>query len=343
MARASVEHRMKKLSLSPFPILLGGPEFLRFQSCRYSATQRYLSDTIKTRQIDVPNERGFAKFELYEFPIGRLTVSLLNIHSISGVTIKKPSPDGNYLFGFPLYGECQILGLDGGQMSSPGDMFVVGPSQRTTESWGHICQKLMVQISEERFNQALAAEIGETMVESVKVPAFTKDLGLAQWLRHMISLNLHFCHQDSLFKDPGVGSQLERTLLAMLFANIERSNLKKPRKERIVPYYLKRAQAYMRANYTKPITTIDIAAAACIGTRSLHYGFKQSFDTTPMAYLRNVRLMQARKALGAAEGGEASIAEIATNVGFVNSSHFSKLYRARYGERPSQTVQRKTT
>lgn len=315
---------------------------MRFQSCRYSATQRYLSDTIKTRQIDVPNRRGFAKFELYEFPIGRLTVSLLNIHSASGVTIRKPLPDGYYLFEFPLYGECQIFGLDGGQMSSPGDMFVVGPSQRTTESWGDICQKLMVQISEERFNQALAAEIGETMVESVKVPAFTRDLGMAQWLRHMISLNLHFCHQDSLFKDPGVGSQLERTLLAMLFVNIERNNLKQPaRKGRIIPYYLKRAQAYIRANYAKQITTVDIAAAACIGTRSLHYGFKQSFDTTPMAYLRNVRLMHARTALGAAESGEVSIAEIATNVGFVNSSHFSKLYRARFGESPSQTVQSK--
>ena len=333
--------RMKNVSSSSFPIVLGSPSFLRFHSRSCSASQKYYKDTIRTREIDVPNEKGFSTFEHYVFPIGRLTVNLLNVHCVNGLAIRNVLPDNNYLFEFPLYGECQIVGLDTRQVSLPGDMFVVGPSQRPTEIWGDICQKLIVQIPQERFDQALAAEIGEAMIEFVKVPACTKDLGVAQWLRHMISLNLHFGEQNSLFKDASVGSQLERTLLAMLFVNIERNNLTKPeQKGRIVPHYLKRAQTYVRANYAKQITTNDIAIAACIGTRSLHYGFKQAFDTTPMSYLRNIRLMHARKALEAAEDGKISIAEIATSVGFVNFSHFSKLYRARYGERPSQTIRR---
>jgi AraC-like DNA-binding protein len=71
--------------------------------------------------------------------------------------------------------------------------------------------------------------------------------------------------------------------------------------------------------------------------RSLQYAFHEQFGTTPMRYLRQVRLDGAREDLAQAHG---SVADIAYYWGFTNLGLFARAYRDRYGEFPAETSKR---
>lgn len=298
-----------------------------------------MREFIRARTIEIENEEGLSSYEHYKFPIGQLAVSLLIVDCESEFRIVKSKPDSSYLFEFPLQGDCRLQGSKIDRRAQPGDMFVVSPSLIAGELWGGNMRKLIVEISEARFRRAMAAEVGELGAEALSVPPIGKDLGVAQWLQHMIGLNLHYGTKGSLFSNARVGSQLERTLLSMLFVNLENSNVSEQSREgAAVPYYVRRAVAFIKSHYAEPISIEDIAAAACIGSRSLYYGFQQAMNTSPMTHLRNVRLMQARREFEQASTNRRSVADVAVGVGFVNFSHFAKLYRAQFGESPSETI-----
>lgn len=76
--------------------------------------------------------------------------------------------------------------------------------------------------------------------------------------------------------------------------------------------------------------------------RSLQNGFRQVADTTPVHYLRSLRLNAVRRRLLATSAGELAVTEAAGDAGFDHLSHFSARYRALFGELPSQTF-RKTS
>jgi transcriptional regulator GlxA family with amidase domain len=83
-----------------------------------------------------------------------------------------------------------------------------------------------------------------------------------------------------------------------------------------------------------------LAAAADISVRSVFVRFRERHGTTPMAYLRAVRLDQVRKLL--AEGDDAaSVIDIAMKCGFASFGHFARRYKDRFGELPSVTLARR--
>ena len=105
------------------------------------------------------------------------------------------------------------------------------------------------------------------------------------------------------------------------------------------PGTVRRAVSFIEASAGRDITVGDIAAAANVTSRALQLAFRRHLDTTPMAYLRRVRLDQARHELGRASKG-ATVTAIAYQWGFSSPSRFAEQYRAAYGELPSTTLSR---
>ncbi|GGQ85573.1 helix-turn-helix transcriptional regulator [Couchioplanes azureus] len=104
------------------------------------------------------------------------------------------------------------------------------------------------------------------------------------------------------------------------------------------PDTLRRATSYIEANPDIDLTLADIARAAYVTPRALQLAFRRHLDTTPMAYLRRVRLDRAHEDLRAATAGDGqTIATIAARWGFT-SSRFARRYRAVYGLPPSRTL-----
>nr|BFF26536.1 hypothetical protein GCM10025732_45010 [Glycomyces mayteni] len=88
-------------------------------------------------------------------------------------------------------------------------------------------------------------------------------------------------------------------------------------------------------------TVAELARRANTSTRALHEGFRKRLGTTPMAYLRRVRLQRANDRLHAADPGRgATVTAIAVQLGFTNLGRFAADYRRRFGEPPSTTLQR---
>ena len=65
---------------------------------------------------------------------------------------------------------------------------------------------------------------------------------------------------------------------------------------------------------------------------------RRSLGTTPMAYLRRLRLEKTRHELSTAEPGAVSVTNVATRRGFVHLGRFAAAYSRAFGETPSETL-----
>lgn len=108
-------------------------------------------------------------------------------------------------------------------------------------------------------------------------------------------------------------------------------------KPEVIPRHVKRAEEYMRVNASEAITLEMLAREAGCSIRSLNQGFQQFRNTTPMRFLRQVRLARAHADLSR-EASSTGISEIALRWGFSHLGRFSSEYRRHYGELPSETA-----
>jgi AraC-like DNA-binding protein len=94
---------------------------------------------------------------------------------------------------------------------------------------------------------------------------------------------------------------------------------------------------FVTEHATDPITIADIAAAGNISSRGLQQQFRRELDTTPLRFLRAVRLDGTRADLLTAPPGT-TVAEIARTWQIQHLGRFSGEYRERFGELPSDTL-----
>jgi transcriptional regulator GlxA family with amidase domain len=99
-----------------------------------------------------------------------------------------------------------------------------------------------------------------------------------------------------------------------------------------------RAVAYIEAHARDEIGLSDIAAAAGIGPRALQMAFRRHADTTPLGYLRRVRLQRAHHDLLAGDPAQITVGAVASRWGFAHHANFSTLYLRAYGRSPSVTL-----
>ena len=99
------------------------------------------------------------------------------------------------------------------------------------------------------------------------------------------------------------------------------------------------AEEYMRANAHLPISLGDVCQAAGVNARTLQDSFRKKRGCTPMQFLREVRMQEVRTGLLQA-GENTNVSGEAARWGFLHFGRFSREYRSRFGELPSQTLRR---
>lgn len=102
--------------------------------------------------------------------------------------------------------------------------------------------------------------------------------------------------------------------------------------------WVKQAEAYMRAHLEASISLMSLGQALYTSERPLTYGFREVYGSSPMAYLKTLRLYAVRTQLQQAEPTATAIAEIAKRFGFQSLGHFSRDYKTMFGELPSETL-----
>jgi len=99
---------------------------------------------------------------------------------------------------------------------------------------------------------------------------------------------------------------------------------------------LARAETFLLEHVQDPIGVEDVARAAGMSERGLQSAFRRAHASTPMAYLRRIRLQMARDLLRDAAVG--SVAEAAGRVAIPHLGRFAAAYRAEFGELPGATL-----
>jgi AraC-like DNA-binding protein len=104
------------------------------------------------------------------------------------------------------------------------------------------------------------------------------------------------------------------------------------------PATLRRAIAFIDDQAEKDISVADIAAAANVSIRAVQLAFRRHLDTTPLRYLRRVRLARAHAQLLTGDPASESVTAVAYRWGFSSPSRFAASYRRAYGVTPSQAL-----
>lgn len=102
---------------------------------------------------------------------------------------------------------------------------------------------------------------------------------------------------------------------------------------------MRRAVVYVEEHAGEPVSLADIAEAARLSPRALQAAFRQHGNTTPMGYVRRVRLDRAHRELQSADPTKGdSVASVAARWGFRSAGRFTTQYRAQFGVLPSHTL-----
>ncbi|WP_459957794.1 helix-turn-helix transcriptional regulator [Nocardia sp. IFM 10818] len=133
--------------------------------------------------------------------------------------------------------------------------------------------------------------------------------------------------------------RLTATALLATFPNTTMTVAYTPEPGQTTPAVIRRAAQFIDEHAAEPLTVTAIAAAVRVSPRALQAGFRRHLGTTPLTYLRHVRLTNTHHDLQAADPTQGvTVAAIAARWGFTHPARFAAWYRKVYGIPPSQTL-----
>ncbi|MGW2115017.1 AraC family transcriptional regulator [Streptomyces zhihengii] len=152
--------------------------------------------------------------------------------------------------------------------------------------------------------------------------------------------------RDAVLTDPAADGRMVETatehLAAVVLACLPNTTMSEPHatagSRDADTETLRRAMTFIEDNAHRDIGLADIVAAACVTSRAVQYAFSRHADTTPLGYLRRVRLDRVHSELVDARAQEATVTAIASRWGFGHQGRFAATYRAAYGTSPSATL-----
>lgn len=133
---------------------------------------------------------------------------------------------------------------------------------------------------------------------------------------------------------PGYEFQVRNALSEMLLIILEKNRtLSAPQLPEIQELRLKQMLAWIDENLEKNISVKDIAAVASICTRECQRIFHRYLNASPMAYVRQKRLLLAASQLALTD---IPVTDIALNCGFASPSYFTRQFRLLTGTTPTE-------
>lgn len=95
------------------------------------------------------------------------------------------------------------------------------------------------------------------------------------------------------------------------------------------------AAEILRSQLEHPPSQLELAQQVGVGHCTLHKGFRFLFGMTPFAYLTQQRMEQAERLL---REPDATVAEVANQVGYANAAQFAAAFKRQFGITPSDCI-----
>ena len=96
---------------------------------------------------------------------------------------------------------------------------------------------------------------------------------------------------------------------------------------------IRKAASFLRLHFTEVLDMDTIAEVSTFSRRTFYRKWKQVFTISPLQYLTELRLVEARKLL---LESDLSIGSVAKKLSFCDEVHFIKIFRSRYQMTPFQ-------
>ncbi len=312
-----------------------------FHSSDLEETRDTVGRIFKPHALGVKGRQQKLDAEMDHLSLGSASINRLRYGA--DVTIEPESLDDFLLVQMPLAGRAHIHCGNEKIVSTPSMASVLTPSLPLHMQWQGVCDQLIIKLERRTLESVCSAFLGHALPRPIEFSLgmnLDNDGGLA-WRQLIAFLTTsHFINGANLHTL--VTSQIEQLLATTLLTrhpNNYSQALTNPAPTADLPY-IRRAEEYIQANCHKPITMQDLAQHAHISTRSLYKGFQAHRQTTPMGYVRRVRLQKVREALlaGRQAGKSVNVTQVALEWGFGHLGHFTQAYRKQFNELPSQTL-----
>jgi AraC-like DNA-binding protein len=278
-----------------------------------------------------------AKLELFTVGESEISGALSSRAIISGYSLLRVEVGGM---------ERHFHGYQRTHRLSPGDGSLTTPGQEIStklQTSGGISTTVTFTIPDALVKRAAEFMIGEPAREPLVI-AEPVDLSPPTYLGEKINFLLDELDRDGgLFdKYPRIAQQLQCSLVCELIEQTPNNY------QALVAHHfggparrhVAKAEEYIEANVSNPITVGSMAAAAGISARTLRDACHRVRDMTPEMILRAMRMRSARRRLENPLPDD-TVASIAHEFGFGNVSRFGHHYRREFnGETPREALLR---
>jgi len=313
-----------------------------FRADNLESVCNYLSGVLAPHSLDF---RTRARRLDFRHRGARLGEAELNVMGYGGeIIVAAPHFPDYYLLQFMLEGGCQVTQEGRTYDMAPGTVAVVNPCRPFTKAWSETGRQLLIRIDRGLLEREFRAWSGRDRLDRIDFDQTRvlpmRDAGVLTQTVRMLCEALR--DEGAAFNHPFVRDRVVAALASALLVELphNRSQTFEDGGSSIAPACVRRAERFMEDNATKPIGLTDVAAATGVSARALQLAFRRFRDTTPMARLRALRLELAREDLARRSRDGATVTSVAVACGFASLGRFAADYKARFGESPSETLQR---
>ena len=225
-------------------------------------------------------------------------------------------------------------------IASPRVAAVFSPDRHTQlPRWDADAAQLSIKFPRTQVEHELAGLLGHPVVKPIDFRlALPVDHGAGRRWMSILAALLQSADRPGSIAEMRHLELLERSLISGLLISQVHSytgQLAKDPPHRAPQTAIERVVEEIQRAPDRGYTLADLAKIAGTSARGLQYAFHERFGTTPMRYLRQVRLDRVRDDLAQAHG---SVADIAHYWGFTNLGRFARAYHDRFGEFPAATL-----
>ena len=316
----------------------------RFSTPDYSVARRHVErSTQGLFDLSLRNAREFREYDVRSAQLGETLFNLVKTDGGSSYDIEMLDDPDLVLLQIVMRGSGQLQQGNARLAAAPAQMVLLEGTARSHKRWYGPSEQLLVRLSRTRIERIVASETGIGIGHPLSFGAMQAvDLERMPTLWNYLVTILCDLGNPTSCLGGHLGRLAERTLLLMLVNavpnNYEWAFAREPPSS-AAPYYVRRVESYIRDHAGEQITTDDLVSAAGVSARSLYDGFRRFRSTTPMGYLKALRLDLARDALVKGRRGRTiSVTDAAVAAGYTDFSLFSRHYKGRFRESPSQTL-----
>lgn len=327
--------------LFPGDLLSEEPSFI---TADYHHAKRHIANSNDGFfQFSMVRTEAFESYDKRSARLGSVQFKLVSVDSRADYHIRNTLDPDVILLHLIFCGSAEFRLGQNRQQASPGQIVLLETRDKSSKRWRAPTQLIIVRINRQALQKVARDEFGlkgDADIELGGLRIIDSDRTPTLW--NFILMICRDLGSEKPALDSPAGNLTERALYLLLLNAISYSCAAGGPGDAAsasAPYYILRVEQHIHQFANELVTMDDLVEVSGVSARSIYSGFRKFRGTTPMSYLKSVRLDLARSVLlGGSGKGPVTVTQAALSAGYTNMSQFSRDYRLKFREPPSKTL-----